>query len=261
MRISRKALEAMPPDSFLWDRSFGVKRTETGTRLFVVNYRLASGRRRRFTIGEYEPPWSQGTAQIEAQRLLGLVATGIDPLEHKAAARSAITIRELLERVTTEHLPKRKPKTAYEYARIFEAHLAPTLGARAVAEIDRSDVAKLHHKLRSTPRQANLVIAVLSKVMTLAETWGLRSPGSHPCRQIEKYREVRRERFLSTEELGRLGAALAEAESQHTASVFALAAVKLLLLTGARVGEMLGLRWDAIDVEAGTARLADSKTG
>jgi integrase len=105
--------------------------------------------------------------------------------------------------------------------------------------VTRADFAKLHHRLRATPRQTNLVIAVLSKMMSLAEGWGLRPDGSNPCRRVEKFREVRRERFLTADEMGRLGAALADTERDGTVSVFAAAAIRLLALTGARVSEIL----------------------
>jgi integrase len=130
-------------------------------------------------------------------------------------------------------------------------------GARKVADVTRHDVAKLHHAHFDTPYQANRVLAVLSKMLNLAERWGIRPDGSNPCRHIEKFAERRRERMLSPEELARLGDALAG----HDASPYAVAAIRLLILTGARLGEVLGLRWDWVDFERGEARLPDSKSG
>ncbi len=121
----------------------------------------------------------------------------------------------------------------------------------------RADVTKLHHANRAAPYQANRVLAVLSKMFNLAERWGLRPDGSNPCRHVEKFAERKRERMLSPAELARLGEAL----TAYDGSPYAIAAVKLLVFTGARLGEVLGLRWEWIDFERGEARLPDSKTG
>jgi integrase len=92
---------------------------------------------------------------------------------------------------------------------------------------------------------------------TLAERWGERPDGSNPCRHVERYPEKKRERFLSADELARLGDALAA----YDGSRYAAAAIKLLVFTGARLGEILGLRWEWVDFARGEARLPDSKTG
>jgi integrase len=126
-----------------------------------------------------------------------------------------------------------------------------------VVDVTRQDAGKLHHGLRDTPYQANRVLAVLSKMFNLAERWGLRPDGSNPCRHVEKFSERKRERMLSPAELARLGDAL----TSYAGSPYAVAAIKLLVFTGARLGEVLGLRWDWIDIDRGEARLPDSKTG
>ena len=110
----------------------------------------------------------------------------------------------------------------------------------------------------ATPYQANRTSwRLLSKMFNLAEAWGLRPDGSNPCIHVERNRETGRERLLSAAELARLGEALAG----YDTSPFVPAAIKLLLFTGARVSEILGLRWDSVDFERGEARLSDSKTG
>jgi integrase len=155
-------------------------------------------------------------------------------------------------------------------------HILPALGSLAVVDVTRADVAKLHYQLRATPMQANRTVAVLSKMMNLAERWGLRADSTNPCRHVERNRERRRERFLSTEEIGRLGQVLDQAARGPltlparrkktpavtvTLSPYALAAIALLIFTGARRGEVLGLTWDQVELERGLLRLAESKTG
>lgn len=122
-----------------------------------------------------------------------------------------------LEQFMAEHVrPKLKARTAAEY----ELYIVPRLGRHSIGELQRQDIAKLHHEMASTPYQANHTLALLSKFFGWAEKHGLRPDGSNPCRHVEKYREARRERFLSQAELGRLGDALRAAvaldDSRHS---------------------------------------------
>ena len=152
---------------------------------------------------------------------------------------------------------KTKPRTAVEYRRLVENIIVPAFGHKRVREVTRGDVSRLHHEQRATPYAANRTLAVLSKMFALAEKWGERSDGSNPCRHVEKYVERKRERMLSAQEFGRLADAL-EASSR---SPYALAAIKLLAFSGARLSEVLNLKWEWVDFERGEARLPDSKTG
>jgi integrase len=228
---------------------------------YSVRYRAGSGRKapmQRVTIGKHGSPWTPETARAQARRLLGQVAHGKDPARDKAEEKTAPTVAALAEHFMAEHtVAKRKGSTAAEYERLLDKIILPTLGRRKVAEVTRADVAKLHHTNRAAPYQANRALAVLSKMFTLAEQWGLRPDGTNPCRHVERFAERKRERMLSPVELARLGDALAAYDgSPHCA-----AAIKLLVFTGARLGEILGLRWQWIDFERGEARLPDSKTG
>jgi len=278
--ITKRAVDGLTPalsTTMLWDSElprFGVKCTLAGAKVYVVQYRI--GRRlRRYTIGRHGAPWTPDLARREAFRLLALVASGIDPAAAKLAGRTAPTVRDLAARVRTEHLVKRRAATRREYERLLKLHILPALGSLALADVTRADVAKLHYRLRQTPMQANRVVAVLSKMMNLAERWGLRPDGTNPCRHVERNRERRRERFLGTEELGRLGRALDQAARGPlplpsrlknvtravTLSPYALAAIALLLFTGARRSEILELEWSQVDLEHGLLRLPESKTG
>jgi integrase len=249
----------------LWDESlagFGVRvRPGGGGKTYLLMYRAGVGRGaplRKLTIGTHGSPWTPDGARIEAKRLLGLVAGGADPAAVKAEHRKAETVDDLAGRFLTEHVrAKRKGSTAAEYERLVDLFVRPALGRKKIADVTRADIARLHHANRETPYQANRILAVLSKMFSLAEAWGLRRDGSNPCRHIERNPERGRERMLSAAELARLGDALAA----YDGSPYITAAVKLLLFSGARLSEILGLRWEWINLERGEARLPDSKTG
>ena len=268
-KITKRSVDALRvasdgAEAVIWDtevKGFGVRVQRGGSKSYIVHYRAGTGRGaplRKVTLGKHGSPWTPDTARREAKRLLGLVEVGFDPGADKLARQEAPTVSELAERFLAEHADaKRKASTAAEYRRLVDRIILPALGKRKVADVTRQDLAKLHHGLRQTPYQANRLLAVLGKMFNLAERWALRPDGSNPCRHVERFGERKRERMLSPAELGRLGEAL----SAHAGSPYTAAAVKLLVFTGARLSEVLSLRWDWIDFDRGEARLPDSKTG
>ena len=152
--------------------------------------------------------------------------------------RSGRTVRE-------EHLPRLRLGTQVEYRRLLRIHILPALGSKRVIDLRHADADALHRKIAETgPYAANRAAAVLSKMLALAIKWELR--GDNPARGVERAQEHKRERFLSGAEIARLSAALAEHPEQSSAN-----AVRLLLLTGARRGEVLGARWEQFDLAAG----------
>jgi integrase len=271
-RITKRAVDALQPptkgERVLWDdeiRGFGLRMQRGGSKAYVLHYRAGHGRGaplRKLTIGRHGSPWTPETARREAKRLLGLVASGKDPAASKAADARAPTVAGLTARFLAEHVEaKRKPRTAAEYRRLLDKIIVPALGKRKVQNVIRADIAKLHHELRATPYEANRVLAVLGKMFALAEAWGRREPAAgNPARGIEKYPERKREQMLSAEELGRLGEAL-RVHGSAGGSPYVVAAIRLLVFTGARLSEILGLQWSWIDFERAEARLPDSKTG
>ena len=153
-----------------------------------------------------------------------------------------------------------KPRTAKEYRRNVQLFIMPALGRLKVTEVTRADVSRFHHEFRETPYQSNRNLEIVSKMFNLAEMWGLRPDGSNPCRHVKKYKEEKRERYLSGNELARLGETLRECEeSRESQSTVNL--IRLLLLTGCRLNEILTLKWEHVDLENNALHLPDSKTG
>jgi integrase len=236
--------------------------TPAGSKVYLVQYRLGGrkGRTRRVTIGrhgEITPTF----ARAEAKRLLGAIAAGSDPAGERNK-KSDVPLAHMFDQFMAQHVrTKLKPSTAYYYQLLADTHILPSLGRRPFLEIQRQDVARFHHSLNATPYVANRTLAVLSKLFNWAEQHGLGPDGSNPCRHVEKYREGRRERFLSQAELGRLGDALREAEKDKSCSLWVIAAIRLLMFTGARRNEILTLRWEHVSEEHQSLMLPDSKTG
>ena len=223
----------------------GVRITAAGARSFVLCYRNQSGRQRRLTLGSIGE-WTIGAARAEARDLKRKIDQGDDPLGKRIANRDAPTVAELCQRFTDEHLPKRRASTRRNYAAAINNQILPKLGSCKVVELSFTDVDALHRKITKdgAPYQANRTVALLSKMMNLSIKWGWAA--NNPCRGIERNDEHRRERFLSPDELDRLGKALAKCPDQQGANI-----IRLLLLTGARSGEVRSMQWADLDLIAG----------
>jgi integrase len=249
----------------VWDGGgipgFGVRVSE-GAKSFVLAYRLDSGRPRWATLGRVGGI-TLDEARTRARAFLGVVAEGDDPLRRKDVARDAPTVTDVADRFLKEHVAVRcKPTTQRLYRLSIDSHVRPFLGRMVIGDVSSADVMRLHHRLRATPYMANRVLAVLQKFMNWATHQGYRADDkSNPCRGIHKYREQARRRYLTPDEMRRVGAALRIGERWHSMSPAATTAIRLLFLTGARVSEILSLRWREVDLARGELRLPDSKTG
>jgi len=294
-KLTKRAVDAAQGSDkryILWDselKGFGVKVELSGTKTYVLRYRpkgLGAAAPKRFvTIGRHGSLTAE-QARGQAQAILGRVAVGADPASEIAHAKGAKTFRELVESFMRDHvLAKRKTRTAKFYDALLKRHALPSLGSRKAHSITRGDLAKLHVALGHTPHNANRLISVIGSLYSYGGKHGLVPEGSNPARGIEKYREEGRERYLTAEELMRLGQTLDEGEtvglpwnldpskpqSKHVPKhwkgqrekldPFAVAAIRLLVLTGARLREILDLRWEWIDLERGLIFLPTSKTG
>jgi integrase len=264
-KITLTVVKHLRPNSIVWDRDvkgFGVRRQRREIK-YIVKSRVR-GRDHWFTIGTHGAPWTPDTARQarqEAKRLLGEIAAGRNLVAIRDHEKSTPTFAAAAARFLEEHGKKVERRTIGEYERLVRRHAIPAFGTRLVDTIDRATIAKLHHSLSNTPRQANLLLSVLSKLMGWAAKRGLLLSEANPCKGIERYKENNRERFLTTAELSRLGEALRDVERERMLSPHAAAAVRLLLLTGARLSEILTLRWDQVDFDLGLLRLPRSKTG
>jgi integrase len=286
--LSGFGVVAFPPakkarDGEAPDEEAPSKKKAPGKKVYVVQYRQA-GHSRRSTIGEHgrlTPDEARRLAKVE----LGAVEGGADPIEERRRDRAVRTFQGVAEDFMARHAKaKRKGSTAEEYARLLRLHVYPVIGSTRIADVSRRDVAKMHGDMSATPAIANKALAVMSSIWGWAARRDEVEANSNPAKGIERYPEERRERFLTAAEFARLGDALREAETvglswqvdeakahakhapkpdsrREVLDPHAVAALRLLVLTGARLREILHLKWSEIDFERGMAFLPDSKTG
>ena len=253
-------LSAGDKDAVFWDRElpgFGVRVYPSGAKVYVVQCR-AEGKSRRITLGRHGVI-SADQARRKAALAIARIKGGEAP---EPAPADKVTVAALGERYLKEYVAVHcKPSSAKVYRRVLDKFILPVYGDLAVEAVEREHVSALHYRLRDIPYQANRVLDIESKLFNLAELWGLRREGGNPCRFVRKYKERKRERFLSDEEFRRLGEVLNEMEAKGSVSAYAAAAIRLLMLTGCRRNEIVTLRWEDVDLEAGELRLPDGKTG
>jgi integrase len=263
-RVVDATKAASDHDVFRWDtelRGFGLRVKPTEVKSYIIQYRTTAGTSRRVTIGQHGR-LTADEARTLAKIQLGRVARGDDPAAEKANARDGVSLAAFAERYFSDHAATKKKPSSVRMDRInLQKHILPILGRKRIDTLGRADMVRLHQSMRDTPGAANRCIALLSKMMNLAEQWGERLDGSNPCRHVEKYREKKRGRFLSTAELARLGAACKRCEQDGTIAFSFSALVRLLIFTGARLSEIQKAQWDWVDLELGVLCLPDSKTG
>jgi integrase len=251
MRLTDNVIKRLPlperDNRIVFDdavKGFGIRITAGGAKTFVLAYRR-DGQQRRFNIGAFGA-WNTTQAREEAKRLKRAVDGGGDPASERVDNRTAPTVADLAERFIADYLPRKRATTQRVYRQQIAADILPALGKMKVTAVTHADVDAFHRRLGArAPTAANRVLAVLSRMFSLAAKWQMRA--DNPCRGIERNAETKRIRYLSGAELARLSAALAELPDQSAAD-----AVRLLLLTGARRGELLAARWDDIDPDLGT---------
>jgi hypothetical protein len=256
------AAETQAAEYFIWDAEvpgFGLRVLPSGRKVYLVQYR-AGRRSRRISLG----PSTVLTCEQARTRAIGVIAaarSGADPAAQRETARKAVTVADLADRFDKGHVALRaKASTARECRRNLRRFILPALGRLRVTKVTRADVAKFHRDLRHIPYQANRCLEVVSKMFALAELWGLRPDGTNPRKHIRKYAEEKRLRFLSPTKVRRVGEVLREMEVEGVELPSAIAAVRLLILTGCRLGEIMTLRWEHVDLDGRALQLPYTKS-
>ena len=267
LTLSNRAVEKLmvEKDTVFWDREltgFGVRVYPSGGKVYVAQARGPDGPK-RVTVGRHRVIGAEQARQ-RAALVIARVKAGEPSVPEPLAAKQGAgpTVGELAERFLEEYATVRyKPGTLAWTRTVVRRYIVPEFGKLALAAVERTQVREMHHRLSHTPSIANMMVRTLSLMYRLAEDWSLVPEGSNPCRSVAKYPQRKRERFLTDEEFTRLGQVLEEVETEGRASPPAVAAIRLLMLTGCRKSEILTLRWEHVVLDAGELRLPDSKTG
>lgn len=286
VKLSNRLIESLASQSkryIVWDearKGFGLRVEVSGLKSFIVRYRAAGGGRnapaREMVIGRFDT-WKADDARKEAGKILNQVDAGQDPASDRARKRTELTVAGLCELYLKEGTANKKASTlAIDKGRI-ERHIVPLLGKRLVSEVDSRDVRRFMQDVANGKTKADIKTKLRGRAIveggkgTAARTVGLlggifsfaieeKMRTDNPVRGVKRYADNKGERFLSANELARLGEALRQAEAQG-ANKFAVAIVRLLTFTGARKSEITKLKWQEVDFERSCLRLADSKSG
>ena len=266
MLTERRIREAKPEPRtrIIWDsqvRGLGVRITTAGVKSYILNYQ-AGGRERRATLARV-PELSLKAARERAGRELAAIRAGeTDPLERRRLAREAPTVADGLDRFFDEYAPARiaigrmSPRTLQTYRNQAALYIRPAIGTLRVADVTRSDVERAVGRLPNTTR--NRVLAFVSRLFNLFETWDWRPQRSNPARGVERAREEARDRVLDAGELAALSVALDQLAERFPASV---AAIRVAALTGLRISEVIAIQWQDVDFASGRVTLPETKTG
>ncbi len=291
-RISKRSVDALqcPANKdrvFLWDDAlsgFGVCALRSGKKSYVAQFRK-DGRSRRVSIGDHGRLTPE-EARSEAKKLLGKIETGSDPVEERRTARAIKAFHEVADDFIKMHVAaKRRARTKNDYDALLRRHILPVIGRKRISDIRRVDIANMHAAIsKEAPIAANRALSVVSAIWAWASRRDIVPAGDNPARGLERNPEKSRERFLTPEEFGRLGDVLRIAETvglpwdvdatkplskyspksdnrRSVADPYAVAAIRLLILTGARLQEILTAQWSWVDFGRGVIFLPTSKTG
>jgi len=266
-KVTKRTVDVLKPatdrDVLLWDDElpgFGVRCRPSGAKTYFLKYRTQGGRQRWLTLGLHGPLTPE-QARAKARREKAAIGDGDDPSGERQRKRREDTIAAIADRYLAEHVAAHnKPSTAAEARRIVETRIKPALGMIKITDLTRSDIKAWHQAMSATPYEANRALAYCSRMLALAATdWQLRV--DNPCTGIKRFPEKKRERFFADDELARIGETLAAVERKGTELPGCILLVRLLAVTGMRLGEALALQWTDVDLQGRAIRLREAKAG
>jgi hypothetical protein len=208
-KLTKLAVEQIPAqgeDVVVWDTAlpgFGVRVKPTGVRSYIIQYRdRTTGASKRMPIGQHGALLTFDQAKKHARGILADALRGQDPVGERRAVRKAPNMANLASDYLDRHaVPKKRPKSVRDDRAMLETVILPAVGTKKVASIERRDIESMHLHLSDRPYQANRVLALISKMLNLAVEWGWRR--DNPAKGIQRYREEKRDRWLTDEELSR----------------------------------------------------------
>ena len=258
--LTQKIVDSLTSDGcdhFIWDpelRGFGIRMKPSGVASYVIQYRNSDRRTRRLAFAK-TTALTLKQARLEARKRLAKVVQGGDPSADRHAERKALTISGLGDYFLDVYGPERKLSRRYlrDCRSLLNHVIIPRWGQRKVKAVTRDDVRRLKIDMRGTPIRTNRCLALLSKMFSLAIEQGERT--DNPCIGIERNQENKRDQWFGLNDIETLMHVLAKEEDQHQAN-----GIRLLFLTGARVGEVVSAEWSHFDLDRGMWIKPPSKT-
>lgn len=275
--------EGPASQNMIWDTGtgsvggFGVRVRATGKKYYFIKYRF-KGRQRWYTIGRHGSPWTVEKGRKKANKILEMVEDGIDPIGEKEKEKGIPILDDFaddyLKKIesgeirTSRGLPKKPSTIATDKIRITN-YIKPLMGKFRLDAITKQDVEAFRDKVlhgkglagsksSGGPGAASRTLGLLSAILSQAKTKNIIK--ENPALGVPGFRAGKRERFLSVEEFKRLGEALAKVEKTKSEGAYPIAAIRLLLFTGCRRGEILNLKWSEVDLERKILNIGDAKT-
>lgn len=254
MELNERNIKTAQPGDVLRDANIkGLHlRCFPASKAFYLYFRTKAGKERKPKLGDYGSI-TLAQARKVAQELLAEVAAGRDPSQARADARAEPTAQDLWDEYLKRHVSKKKSAEANE--RQWRKHLAPRLARLKLSEVTYPIMADLHESMADTPYEANRVLALASSMFNFG-CRPLEWIATNPTKGVKRFKEEKRRRYMEGEEAARIAELLDAAATESPASV---AFLYLLILTGARCGEIRDARWDWI--KGNVLALPDSKTG
>jgi integrase len=226
-----------------------------GRKSFYLYFRTKAGKERKPKLGDYGILTLADARRI-ARDMLRIVAEGKDPLIEREKLKQAPTMLELWERYERDHLPTKKASSQRNDEGLWRLYLAPKLAEKKVSDVGSNDIYSVHKALADKPATANRVVALASKMLSLAEVWQYRPVNTNPCGVVARNPENKRKRYMKGEEPARIAEELQKHADDNPDSV---AFIYLLILSGARKSEIAAARWEWL--KGNVLELPDSKTG
>jgi integrase len=252
-RLTDRSIEALRPKVAryeVWDearRGFGVRVTPRGVKSFVWVYHF-DGRPRRLTLGTY-PRLSLASAGVRLAEAKDLLAKGIDPGSRAVAERDADRRAETVEELVASYLDRyarARKRSASEDERILRKDVLSRWATRKAKDITRRDIVRLLNEIvdRGAPIQANRTLTILRRMFKFAVGQAILE--TSPCDQVEApSAENERNRALEEDEIRLFWRALETASMEPNARRI----LRLMLVTGQRKGEVMGIHEQEIDYE------------
>jgi len=268
VKLSQTTVDSLKPGSIVrrvWDSTvsgFHVRITpgKRGKKVYCVSFQRPSGQKVNVTIGECSS-WTFDQAKTKAGELRQMHEDGKDPRAYVMAERKAEDLNALIKIWQDNYKAKLKPSSQLSYESIIKTVIVPELGTRIVKDLAHWDVETMHaNESKKHETNANRAVAVLSRLLSIAEKLEWRPKYSNPCKGLEKNSEEPRSRVLTAAELSRLESSMCALVEQGKLDPSAADLVRFLALSGLRTGEAKGLRWKAVDIEGNTMTFKEHKT-